>query len=425
MDSMQSNHNRLRPRVCFLTEVFSPPTPGGQALFAAQLAKGFTEAGLGVLVVTRQTEPPSATDERVGNVGVRRIPPAGHLKAKGWTAVIPILIFLLRTIALLIKYMRTYDVILLMGAKILPMAAVLVGMICRKKVIIRIESPIELAQGISAESLQKMGISQSSLFSRVIRSVQTRVLRRADSIIAISSEMRENLVALGIDPSRVQSIPNGIDTQKFCPVSLDAKIKIRHKLVLPTDKIIVTYTGRLAISKGLPMLVEIWPTLQEKYTDIHLVLVGSDAATHDSCLSDILQQIRQYQLEQSVTFVGDVDNVDEYLQASDLYVFPSEYEGFGLSMVEALACGLPAVVTDVGIAGELIRSRVNGLLVPPAKDSELLMSLIWLLEHRACWPTMADKARAAVLARYDLSVCLRRHYELILGLDHRNERSVG
>jgi hypothetical protein len=66
---MKSDHNRLRPRVCFLTEVFSPPTPGGQALFAAQLAKGLTEVGLGVLVVTRQTEPPSAADERVGNGG--------------------------------------------------------------------------------------------------------------------------------------------------------------------------------------------------------------------------------------------------------------------------------------------------------------------------------------------------------------------
>jgi hypothetical protein len=85
-------------------------------LFAAQLAEGLTSAGLGVLVVTRQTEPPSATGERVGNVGVRRIPPAGHLKAKGWTALVPMLIFLLRTFALLIRNIRHYDVILLMGA---------------------------------------------------------------------------------------------------------------------------------------------------------------------------------------------------------------------------------------------------------------------------------------------------------------------
>jgi glycosyltransferase involved in cell wall biosynthesis len=421
---MKFNRNQLRPGVCFLTEVFSPPTPGGQALFAAQLAEGLTSAGLGVLVVTRQTEPPSATGERVGDVGVRRIPPAGHLKAKGWTALVPMLIFLLRTSALLIRNIRHYDVILLMGAKILPIAAVLVGMICRKRVVIRIESPIELAQGVSAESLQKMGLSQSSLFFRVIRAVQNRVLRRADAIIALSPEIREHLVVLGIDPLRVRSIPNGIDTQKFCPVSLAAKIKIRRKLALPTGKILVTFTGRLAISKGVPILIDIWPTLQEKYADIHLVLVGSDAATHDSCMSGILQQIQQCQLEQTVTLVGDVDNVREYLQASDLYVFPSEYEGFGLSMVEALACGLPAVVTDVGVAGELIQSGVNGLVVPPRKDSELLMALIWLLEHQECWPTMGAKARAAVLARYDLSVCLRKHYELVLALSRGDENSV-
>ena len=421
---MQSNHNPPRPRVCFLTEVFSPPTPGGQALFAAQLAEGLTAAGLGVLVVTRQTVPPSASGERVGSVDVRRIPPAGHLKAKGWTALVPMLLFLLRTFALLIRNIRHYDVILLMGAKILPLAAVLVGMVCRKKVIIRIESPVELAQGVSAESLQKMGLSRSSLCLRAIRTVQNRVLRRADCIIAISQEIRENLVALGVDPLRLQSIPNGIDTQKYCPVSLEAKAKIRQKLALPTGKTIVTFSGRLAVSKGLPILLEIWPTLREKYPAIHLVLVGSDAATHDSCLGGILHQIQHCRLEQSVTLVGDVDNVHEYLQASDLYVFPSEYEGFGLSMVEALACGLPAVVTQVGIADELIQSGMNGLVVPPKKDSALLMALIWLLAHQEHWPSMGERARAAVLARYDLSVCLRKHYELILALSRRDERSV-
>jgi glycosyltransferase involved in cell wall biosynthesis len=411
---MKFKHTQLRPRVCFLTEVFSPPTPGGQALFAAQLAEGLTAAGLGVLVVTRQTEPPSAAGERLGNVDVKRIPPAGHLKAKGWTALVPMLLFLLRTCAVLMRNIRHYDVILLMGAKILPIAAVLVGMICRKRVFIRIESPIELAQGISSESLQKMGLSQSSLFFRAIRTVQNRVLRRADGIIAISPEIRENLLALGIDPLRVQSIPNGIDTQKFCPVSMDTKITLRHKLALPTGKTLITYTGRLAVSKGLPTLIEIWPTLQEKFADIHLVLVGSDAATHDSCMSAILQQLRHYHLDQSITLAGDVDNVHEYLQASDVYVFPSAYEGFGLSMVEALSCGLPAVVTAVGIAGELIQSGSNGLLISPQKDSELLMALIWLLGHQECWPMMGEKARASVLASYDLSVCLGKHCELIL-----------
>jgi glycosyltransferase involved in cell wall biosynthesis len=424
MDSMKFDHNRLHPRVCFLTEIFSPPTPGGQALFAAQLAEGLTAAGLGVSVVTRQTEPPSTTNERVGNVDVRRIPPAGHLKARGWTALIPMLVFLARIFAFLISNVRNYDVILLMGAKILPIVAVVVRMICRKRVLIRIESPVELAQGISAESLQKMGLSQSSLFFRVIRTVQTSVLRRADGIIAISPEIRENLLALGIDPLRIHSVPNGIDGQKFCPVSTDVKMKVRQKLALPTDKIIVTYTGRLAVSKGLPILIGIWPTLQEKFPDLHLVLVGSDAATHDSCMSGILQQIRHHQLERSVTLAGEVDNVHEYLQASDLYVFPSEYEGFGLSMVEALACGLPAVVTDVGIASELIQSGVNGLIVPPKKDIELLMAMTWLLDHQECWPAMREKARAAVLARYDLSVCLRKHDELILALSRRDESSV-
>jgi glycosyltransferase involved in cell wall biosynthesis len=393
-------------------------------LFAAQLGEGLTGAGLGVVVVTRQTEPPSATGERLGKVEVRRIPPAGHLKANGWTALVPMLTYLLRTCLLLITNVRHYDVILLMGAKILPIAAVMAGMICRKKVIIRLESPIELAQGISAESLQKMGLSHSSVFFRVVRMVQNSVLRHADGIIAISAEIRDKLVAIGIDPLKIHSIPNGIDTQKFCRVDAGDKPKIRRKLALPSDKIIVTFTGRLAISKGVPMLIEIWPTLQEKYPDIHLLLVGSDAATHDSCKSSVLQQIQHHQLEESVTLVGDVENVHEYLQASDVYVFPSEYEGFGLSMVEALACGLPAVATSVGIADDLIQSGLNGLLVPPKKDSELLMAMTWLLAHQECWPTMGDKARNAVLAGYDLSVCLRKHYELILAMKRGDEHSM-
>jgi glycosyltransferase involved in cell wall biosynthesis len=119
-------------------------------------------------------------------------------------------------------------------------------------------------------------------------------------------------------------------------------------------------------------------------------------------------------LEQKVSLTGSVDNVYEYLQASDVFVFPSEYEGFGMSIVEALACELPTVVTRVGVVNEHIRDRENGILVNSQDQQGLQTAIEWLLDHKGLWTAIGENARKGVVEKYSIEVVAEKYLEMLM-----------
>jgi glycosyltransferase involved in cell wall biosynthesis len=112
--------------------------------------------------------------------------------------------------------------------------------------------------------------------------------------------------------------------------------------------------------------------------------------------------IQEHHLANGVTLTGAVDNVHQYLQASDIFVFPSKYEGFGLSIAEAMSCGLPSVVSNVGIAVDLIQNYKTAVLFEPGVDTQLLAGMEWVLDHRDVWQDMGTLARDEIVTRYGM-----------------------
>jgi GT2 family glycosyltransferase len=98
-----------------------------------------------------------------------------------------------------------------------------------------------------------------------------------------------------------------------------------------------------------------------------LVLVGEGGGDLDACEDELRRYVAQHTLEGRVRFTGAVDNVPDWLRAADAFVFPTENEAFGLSLVEAMACGLPSVSTVVGGLAEIVQDGVNALVVSPAR----------------------------------------------------------
>jgi glycosyltransferase involved in cell wall biosynthesis len=345
----------------------------------------------------------------MGNISVRRIPPRDDLKGKGWEALGPILLLLIRTFFLLIRTARRYDIILVFGLKVLSIPAVLVSMLTQKKCVIGVQTPIEVWGEVSAESLQKMHLSPFSIPLKLWRRMRNMLIRRVDRFIAASSEIGRELMGVGVNPQKIRCIPNGIDTDKFRPVPGNEKLRMRQKLSLPVDKRLFIFTGRLAASKGLLLLIQVWNELVQKHPDIHLVLVGSGKGSFDNCEDELKDYIKLHRLEQSVSLTGDVDNVHEYLQASDVFVFPSEYEGFGMSIVEALACALPAVVTRVGVAREHIQDRENGILINPKDEQGTQEAIEWLLSDKDLWATLGMNARKGIVEKYSLEAMTEKY----------------
>jgi glycosyltransferase involved in cell wall biosynthesis len=113
-----------------------------------------------------------------------------------------------------------------------------------------------------------------------------------------------------------------------------------------------------------------------------------------------------------VQFTGQVDDVTGYLQAADIFVLPSEAEGFSLALIEAMGAGKHCIVTRVGVAGEVVRDRENGLLVPIGDAAALTEAFRWLLQHPDRWEEMGSLARKTVLDFCERDSVVRRYDEL-------------
>jgi glycosyltransferase involved in cell wall biosynthesis len=387
-------------RILWLTTEF-PPQTGGTGVIAARLAHALAGRGVQLQIITRQTLPHCAVRERVGNLRVHRIGPAGVMKGVGWPAVPAMFAYLLRLTTLLIACQRRYDLVIVSGMKTIPLAAVPVCRLLRKKSVIRIESPFEIAEPISAESLASMGSSVGRWLSRLLRAAQQAVLARADRVVAISAEIALRLRGLGYPEVRIARIPNAIDLTRFAPLRAGERQQLRSQLGFPENRTILLYVGRLSRAKGVMMLVQVLPQLLALHPELHLVLVGSGQESWDNCESELIGHIRSHRLEAHVALPGHSDRVHEYLQAADLFVSPSDYEGFGLTTVEALACALPVITTAVGVAAEIVRHNSNGFLCPPRDPRALQAAIELAVRERQRWPEIGRLARESI-AIFDL-----------------------
>jgi glycosyltransferase involved in cell wall biosynthesis len=401
--------------VYVLTPSF-PPTAGGQESHLLELSASLIAAGTRVLVITRRVDRAAPGRECLGTVPVRRLTPFGAIKGVGFRAV-PRLGFLLCKITWqLLRDRHRYDVVLVSGFNFMPFAPVLAGMLTGKPCVVRPESPLEVTESVGSDSRKKMGLSEKSCALRLLRGVQRSAARRVDRYVAISSEIRAGLERFGIDGARIVAVPNGISIERFAPVSAAAKSQLRALLALPADRLLLIYTGRLALSKGVMMLMDVWRELAPSHPEAHLIILGTGHGCFDDCVPAMHDFIGTHALSSRVTAAGSVANVHEYLQASDVFVFPSDYEGFSLSILEAMTSALPLVSTRVGIAAELAHTCRFGLLVAPRDRSGFRDAMQRLLADAALRAELGANARAAVLAQYSVTQEARRYIDMFAEL---------
>jgi len=407
-------------RIYWLTEAFYPPIVGGQEMFAGNITRELSQRGAQVKVITRQSVPPAPAHERIGLVDVRRVPPGGVLKGKGWAAFFPLLAYLARLSFILLSEFRRYDVIVVSGVKIMPLIVVPICRLTGRKCILRAESFFELQETVSAQSLREMRESTGSVLVSVLERLRRWMLVRAGAVVAISAEIQQALHARGIDDAHIRRIPNAVDLKRFCPASTAEKAALRQRYGLPADRTLVIFAGRLSHAKGLPMLVQAWPTLLGRFPGLCLLVVGSGKLSFDDCEADVKQFVTAHGLDDDVRFLGESDRVHELLQASDVFIFPTEYEGFSLALVEALGSGIPVVATSVGAAPDLMRHGLNGFLFPPKDPAALIAALDEALRQRERWPAVTAAARTSVMI-YDIGTVAEQYLQLAAALCRGNQ----
>lgn len=213
-----------------------------------------------------------------------------------------------------------------------------------------------------------------------------------DAFVIISCEVDRELEELGIPPERRPFISNGVDTDRFVPLSPQGKREVRAALGLP-DAPTAIYTGRLVPGKQIDRLLAIWDSIRAVHSGATLLLVGS--GSEEAALKQAAGP--------GVVFIGRVDNVLPYLQASDLFVLPSASEGLSVALLEAMSTGLASVATAVGGNLDLIEDEKNGRLVAPDDFATLAEAVLALFSNPELRAEMGRHGRERVLSDYQLN----------------------
>jgi len=192
-------------------------------------------------------------------------------------------------------------------------------------------------------------------------------------VITNNQVMANKMTHLGISSKRIVNIPNGVDLSRFHPVSSPGeKAAIRQKLGLGVGEEIILFVGYIAPRKGVDLLVKAWSEIARMRPKAHLVLVGPyPQKTQEelvgrnatSFFAKIERTIQESPAPERVSFIGEVDDVESYMRAADVFVFPTRQEGSPNALMEAMATGLPCVITPFnGFSNELGESGREFLL---------------------------------------------------------------
>ncbi len=201
--------------------------------------------------------------------------------------------------------------------------------------------------------------------------VMKALLRRIDRFAVLSAGIGDELLALGVSPTRLTPVENGVDLARFTPADEAARRRLRAAIGL-RDEPVALFVGQLVARKGIRDLLDVWPAVRAALGDVTLAVVGE---------GEEAPAVRRLAAtpESGLVYLGRRDDVPELLRAATVFVMPSANESFGCAVVEAMACGVPVVVGRTGIAATLPIDGAAGRVVTPRRPGELRDALIALL----------------------------------------------
>ena len=216
------------------------------------------------------------------------------------------------------------------------------------------------------------------------RLINRWLARKTARIIAVSGPVRVDIIRYdGVDPSKVVVIPNGVDPGRFdIPLT---RVEARERLGIPAEHFLIGTVGRLEEQKGLRYLVDAVRMLRERGKNAFLLVAGSGREE-----VRLREQATRGGIEDAVFFLGARRDVPDLYRAMDVFALSSLWEGGPITLLEAMASGLPVVATPVGFVPEVVRDGVNGFLVP-ARDPAMLGEALWRVRE--------DPVRAAEIGR--------------------------
>ncbi len=215
---------------------------------------------------------------------------------------------------------------------------------------------------------------QESFLNKFRVSLAKFIIPRADKIRVVSERIKHSLIS-NFKPSilnRIIVLPIFVDVEviKTAPIKTDL-----HKKY-PQFNFIILMSSRITKEKNIGLAIEAMSELVKKHPKLGLIIVGS--GSEEARLKYLVLRLK---INNSVVFEGWSDDLVSYYKTADLFLLTSNYEGYGRTVIEAMAAGLPVVTTDVGLAGEVLKNKENGIVVPVGDESAMIREVDFLMSN--------------------------------------------
>ncbi len=260
--------------------------------------------------------------------------------------------------------------------------------------------PAARASGVPAVSTCH-GYIQGGLKLSLYNRLDLLALRRFDRVIAVSDSIRRDWLKNSVPAERIKVIENATSCRlsQAGPNehSTDTRESKRKLAGAGAGEILLGYSGRLSREKGIADLICAMKMLIESGLSLKLVLLGDGVQR-----AELEELAARSGVREHVCFAGFQTDVENWLTAMDLFVFPSHSEGTPMALLEAMAAGVPCIATAVGGIPAVIHSGINGILVSPGKPEEISAAVRLLVSDRDKGSGMAKCAQLKIEQKYNV-----------------------
>ncbi len=210
-----------------------------------------------------------------------------------------------------------------------------------------------------------------------LRALRRRALQRSAHVV-LTTAIRDELAPL-LPSCAIEVIPTPLDVDHYHPPSAEERAAARLRAGIAESSVAFVYTGHLRALKRVDLLLDAFGRILASGADVHLTIVGGSRADLDDRTDELRTQAARLDAGDRIHFTGTVADVREHLHAADVLVLPSDREGLSNSLLEALACGLPAVAAP-SAAGDMVLDAGCGIVPPTNAAPDLAAAMTTMLD---------------------------------------------
>ena len=224
------------------------------------------------------------------------------------------------------------------------------------------------------------------------------ILRSCRKVIAVSGEIRTELINSGISSTRIQVIPNAVKSSYDENELSVRRNEKREMLGVAPGMHVVGYLGRLSEEKGLAFLVQAIARLYVASIPVKLLIVGDGPQR-----ASLEKLVKEKGIENEVIFTGFQTDIENWIFTFDIFALPSLTEGTPMALLEAMALGIPVVASAVGGVPKIINNLINGLLIEPEDSDSMEKAIKLLVENIELKIKIAAAGKFTVKNNYDIN----------------------